>query len=71
MTNTIETQGQRPKKELEKGLTPQAMGVTEEWSYLTEDMVESSAPIVDFDSDGALEILVGSKDKQLHCVNHT
>jgi outer membrane protein assembly factor BamB len=39
------------------------------WSFSTSDLVESSPAIADIDGDGKLEVLVGSHDGNLYCLD--
>ena len=52
-------------------VTPQAMGVYEKWSFTTGSSVYSSPFVADLDFDGTAEILIGSHDSNLYCLNHT
>jgi len=43
----------------------------EEWKYTLTARVESSPCVADVDADGQLEVLVGSRDDYLYCLNRT
>ena len=42
-----------------------------EWSYQTEDCIDSSPAIADLDGDGKMEIIVGSDDGKIYIFNST
>ncbi|MHA1355539.1 MAG: FG-GAP-like repeat-containing protein, partial [Candidatus Heimdallarchaeota archaeon] len=48
-----------------------AVTVSESWSFETSGSVESSPTIADIDKDGNYEVLIGSKDNYLYCLNST
>ena len=49
---------------------PQAMGVYEKWSYTVGGSGSTSPAVADLDGDGTLEVIIGSVDNKLHCLNH-
>jgi len=48
-----------------------AVTVSESWSFETSGSVESSPTIADIDKDGNYEVLIGSEDNYLYCLNST
>ena len=47
------------------------MGVMLEWVFLTGGEVKSSPAVADLDLDGTMEIIVGSNDNKVYCLNST
>ena len=46
----------------------QAISVTLDWSFETNDYIASSPSVADLDQDGQLEILFGSTDNKFYCI---
>jgi len=46
------------------------MDVEEKWTHVTGGIVRSSPAVADLNRDGSLEVLVGSNDEYLYCINH-
>jgi len=49
-----------------KAPTPQ-----KEWNYTTGNSMRSSPAVADVDADGQLEVIIGSFDKKVYCLNRT
>jgi len=52
-------------------LTPNAMTVAEKWKVNLGGDIDSSPAFADVDSDGLFEIIIGSSDNHIYCINST
>ena len=52
-------------------LKSNSMSVTLGWSFETQDYISSSPSVLDIENDGLLEIVIGSTDDYLYCLDNS